>query len=165
MDTTNRNVWLVSCAIIAVVIIIALVIAFMPNQAKQQAEVKALVTDFGGYLKSMSLFEPTEQLKGDIQQSYGPFITDELLQQWRSEPTHAPGRLTSSPWPDRIEITQVAPQGAGYVASGDVVMMTSAGEAGRIPVVAQVIKVNGKWKIAAYQEGRPIGPSSTTTEL
>jgi len=90
----------------------------------------------------------------DIQQSYGLYVTDALLQQWRADPAHAPGRLTSSPWPDHLAIDTITPQGAGYSVSGHIVMMTSAGESGQVPVVILVIRDANTWRIAAYQESQ-----------
>ena len=156
---SRRNIWIGAGLIVALAIIGFFYLTAQPDQAKDEAEVKALVVEFGAYLKSISLQEPSDTLKGDIQQVYGPYVTDALLQSWRADPTHAPGRQTSSPWPDRIEVSSIAPQGQGYVASGDIVMMTSSGEAGRVPVVLQVIQQNGDWRIAVYQEGQSTSKS------
>jgi hypothetical protein len=123
-----------------------------PNRSRDMAQVSQLVTSFGNYEKSISPLAPTSTVENDIQQNYGQFVTNDLLQQWRADPSHAPGRLTSSPWPDHIVIDAISPQGAGYIVSGHIVMMTSTGESGQIPVVLFVLRENDTWKIAAYQE-------------
>ena len=124
------------------------------NRARDVAEVRTLLTNFGQYEKSISLSGSGgfETLRRDIQQTYAPFVTEAILQQWRIDPRSAPRRLTSSPWPDRIEVDNVSPQGAGYVVSGRIMLMTNAGPAGEIPVVAQIVRENGEWQIAVYQE-------------
>ena len=123
-----------------------------PNRSRDMAQISTLVTSFGGYEKSISLQADTELLKNDIQANYGQFVTSALLQEWRANPTHAPGRLTSSPWPDRIEIDSISPQGAGYTVSGRIIMLASEGESSQVPVVLIVLRENDQWKIAAYQE-------------
>jgi hypothetical protein len=154
MTTARREYFLLIVGLILVVVTGAAVyyIQKAPNRSRDMAQVTKLVTDFGQYEKSISLQEDAELLKSDIQQNYSQFVTDTLLQQWRSAPATAPGRQTSSPWPDRIEIDSVTPQGSGYIVSGRVVMLTSAGESASTPVILQVIQDNGSWKIAAYQE-------------
>lgn len=126
------------------------------SAAEDKAAVTATVTNFGAYLKSIPLTEPTEDLRRDMQQSYTPFVTDALLQQWRADPTHAPGRAVSSPWPDHVVIDNVVEKGESYVVEGRVIMYSSAAlangtDAGTMPFIAQLIKENGTWKIAAFQ--------------
>lgn len=124
----------------------------VPNRSRDMSQVSELVTTFGAYQKSIQVLGPATTTKSDIQQNYGQFVTGELLQQWRLNPSLAPGRTTSSPWPDRIEIDSVSPQGSGYVVSGRLILMTATGESGEIPVVMIVIREEEAWKIAAYQE-------------
>lgn len=154
MSTARREYFLLIAGLVLLVITGAAVyyIQRAPNRSRDVAQITTLVTNFGNYEKSISLQADPELLKSDIQQNYGTFVTDTLLQQWRADPTHAPGRLTSSPWPDRIEIDSITPQGAGYSVSGHIVMMSSTGKAGEVPVVMIVLNKDGEWRIAAYQE-------------
>lgn len=72
----------------------------------------------------------------------------------------APGRMVSSPWPDRIEIATLVSETADrYVIDGFVVEITSAelasgGVADRIPVHMVVERQQGHWLITGYAEGR-----------
>lgn len=154
MTTARREYFLLIVGLILIVVTGAAVyfIQRAPNRSRDMAQVTKLVTDFGAYEKSISLQADPEILKSDIQQNYGIFVTDALLQAWRADPLHAPGRLTSSPWPDRIEIDAVTPQGAGYIVTGRIIMLTNTGPVGEVPVIMQVIQENGTWKIAVYQE-------------
>jgi hypothetical protein len=117
------------------------------------SEITTVVTSFGGYEKSINVLASTTA-PTDIQNNYGQFVTNALLQQWRADPAHAPGRVTSSPWPDHIEIDSITPQGSGYSVSGRVIEMTSTGASGATPVVMIMMRENDKWKIAAYQEAK-----------
>ncbi len=130
-----------------------------PNHARDMAQVSTLVGTFGAYEKNISLLRDTESLKTDIQAGYGPYVTSALLRQWQADPKNAPGRLTSSPWPERIEIDSITPQGAGYVVTGRIIMMSSTGENTQMPVVLLVLRENNQWKIAVYQEQKSAGQS------
>ncbi|HOG61966.1 MAG TPA: FeoB-associated Cys-rich membrane protein, partial [Sedimentibacter sp.] len=62
-----------------------------------------LVEDFGSTLKNVPLLAPRDEVIQAIKDNYSPYVTDELMQNWIAHPRRAPGRTTSSPWPDRIE--------------------------------------------------------------
>src|SRR3954464_12449991 len=100
MSTARREYFLLIIGLILLIITAAAVyyIQRAPNRSRDMAEVTQLVTTFGGYEKSISPLGPTSTVQSDIQQTYGLYVTSALLQQWRADPTHAPGRLTSSPW-------------------------------------------------------------------
>ncbi|HEY4499266.1 MAG TPA: hypothetical protein VJH94_04375, partial [Candidatus Paceibacterota bacterium] len=113
-----------------------------------------VVKEFGLELQKVSLLDPSAS--STIAALYSPYVAPELVAVWQKNPEGAPGRLTSSPWPDRIEVVRTTPQGEGYIMQGAVILMTSAekeGEnAGIVPVIIQVVSRDGKWLIAAYQE-------------
>jgi hypothetical protein len=117
-------------------------------------EVKAVVEGFGKQLQAVSLQSPT--VKQDMEKAYSAYVSPALLQTWVSNPSNAPGRAVSSPWPERIEITSLTQQGSGrYLVSGDVVEISSteaagSGEAARTPVQITVEKVGGHWVITGY---------------
>jgi hypothetical protein len=89
-----------------------------------------------------------------------------LLARWEADPSQAPGRHTSSPWPDHIQITQVTQQAASYLVQGAEILKTSADTgnsySGFVPIIAQVVKENGQWRVAAYQEIATSSASTTT---
>lgn len=118
--------------------------------ALERAAATKFVEDFGAQLQSVFVLGPNAS--STIAATYGEYAEQHLLQEWQREPEAAPGRLTSSPWPSRIEIDSASSQGSGYVMSGDVVYETSAGEAGRAPLLVFVVKREGQWRIAAYEE-------------
>ena len=73
--------------------------------------------------------------------------------------SRAPGRVTSSPWPDRIEITSIVREADKYVVVGFVVEVTSievvnGGVAAKIPVRVVLEKREGRWFITEYAEER-----------
>ncbi|MDD3751711.1 MAG: peptidase M56, partial [Tissierellia bacterium] len=72
-----------------------------------EEEVIKLVEDFGRTLKNVSLLAPRDSVIQAINENYSPYVTDELMQSWIANPRRAPGRTTSSPWPERIEINNV----------------------------------------------------------
>ncbi len=115
--------------------------------------VTALVTSFGQRLKNVALLALDA---AQIQEQYIDFVSPELLQQWMADPSRAPGRLTSSPWPDRIEIIKIEQQGEGdYLGTGFVIEITSqevtsGSVAAQYPVSLTVEKVAGIWLITQY---------------
>lgn len=116
---------------------------------------RATVAGFGQELKQVSLLSP--DASSTMASAYGPYVDPALLAQWQANPERAPGRAVSSPWPESIVISSIAPQGAGYAVQGAIVYMTSAdfanGTHGTIvPVTLLVIPEAGGWRIAAFQE-------------
>jgi hypothetical protein len=130
--------------------------ASLPVSNADDTDVRAFVTDFGGKLKNVSLLAPdvTEQ----IAREYGTYVSPELLSLWQSQPNAAPGRQTSSPWPDRIEVFAVTPTDAGtYKVEGNVIEITSADTplepAAVYPVTLTVQKHGTAWVITAFSRG------------
>lgn len=120
---------------------------------KDEAAVKSLVEAFGGKLQAVSLLAPEDIVKKSIEENYRIYITPGLLDEWLSQPQNAPGRLTSSPWPDRIGILSIQKLNEeGYEVTGDIIEITSAeketgGIAARRPIIVEVIKTDGNWFI------------------
>ncbi len=111
---------------------------------------RTVVEEFGAQQQKVSLLEP--QASSTMAEAYGPFVAPDLLAHLQADLDRAPGRRTSSPYPDHIDITTITKQGAGYIVSGSVVHMSATGESGRTPVIMQVIPHEGRWIIAAYEE-------------
>jgi len=116
-----------------------------------EGDVRTTVAQFGNQLNSVSLLSPTAS--EEIRSSYGPYVAPELLAQWTEDPSSAPGRLTSSPWPDHIEVDTVVKNEAGaYDVMGRVILKTSTEDAGIVPVSLTVANVNGSFLITRYEE-------------
>jgi hypothetical protein len=125
--------------------------------AETEVEIKTLVADFGQRLKLVSLLS-TSTLATDMDRHYGEFLSPELLQAWKANPDAALGRLTSSPWPDRIEIVGVAPAGNNiYTVEGNVIEITSADTplkpAGVYPITLTVEERGGALSITSVSKG------------
>ena len=117
-----------------------------------EEEVIKLVEDFGSTLKNVSLLAPRDAVIQAIEDNYSPYVTDGLMQSWIAHPRRAPGRTTSSPWPERIEITEVErPSEDEYLVIGRIVEVTSTeaegGAAAFRPVKLSVRKIENKWLI------------------
>lgn len=148
-QTTYR--W-VTVGILALIVILIGVVLYMNDGfgINPSSSARSAVEEFGTKLQSVSLLAP--DATSTMASLYGSFVTPQLLEMWQASPKDAPGRVTSSPYPDHIEIAKISRQGSGYIVNGTVVYMTSDGEAGRAPVVIQVIPHDGEWLIAAYEE-------------
>jgi hypothetical protein len=117
--------------------------------------VAARVRAFGGRLASVSLLAPLESVRGEMRAEYAAHVTPALLASWLEEPSTAPGRLGSSPWPERIDVVEVDRLSAArYKVRGDEVYVTSVevvggGAAARRRVELEVTR-DGGWRIASY---------------
>jgi len=118
------------------------------------------VEGFGRALQQVSLLAPDRLLEASLREHYAAFVTPALLQQWTSDPALAPGRLTSSPWPDRIEIESITRDAEKCVVRGFVVYATSAdsamnmdgagSDALREDVALRLVH-DDRWRISAFQ--------------
>lgn len=133
------------------------------NQAEEVA-VKNVVEGFGKALKNVSLLAPEEIVAQSIEDNYKDFFDPALLAQWKTDPSKALGRLTSSPWPDRIEILTIQRFGSGaYDINGNIIEVTGAEqtEGGLVvkvkrPVYLSVVKFEDRWLIASANAGEYI---------
>ncbi len=173
-----KKKWLVVCIVLLLTILAT--IAFAGNPVKlfvngregeikgenEQEEVVRLVEDFGKKLKSVSLLAPQEIVNQSMQENYGGFVAPALLAEWQGDPQNVPGRLLSSPWPERIEILNVEKLAdSSYRIQGDIIEVTSVemaegGAAARRPITLAVDKVEGSWLITAVQLG-PYGEAGS----
>lgn len=130
--------------------------------------IRATVTNFGQQQQKVSLLSPDASQQ--IAKVYAPYVAQDLLTAWEKDPTTAPGRQTSSPWPDHIDISTATKAGGVYTVTGSVVLMTSdevahGGNAGTIPVTLTLEKQNSTWLITHYTQGEPQAamPATGTT--
>jgi hypothetical protein len=126
---------------------------------QQQAEnhdeeqVAALVEEFGTKLKLVSLLAPQDVVGQSMEEHYGSYVSDELLAKWQHDPEHAPGRMVSSPWPERIEISAVEKiADDAYQVTGEIIEVTSTDLEGddvanKIPITLTVKKFESGWLI------------------
>lgn len=137
----NKKIILVS---LVIVIVIVSGFGFYFWEKKSQLEetaVKSLVINFSHTLKNVSLLSPTASQ--DIEENYKDYVAPDLIAQWKADPSKALGRLTSSPWPDSIEITGIVKISQDvYEIFGKIIDMTSTGMAGSRPIDFSVTKIN-----------------------
>lgn len=119
----------------------------------EHAAVSRVVLEFGQKMKMVSLLAPPENLAKSITDSYGSLVSPALLKKWLADPKNAPGRVASSPWPDRIDIKMIKKRQEGvYTVRGLVIEITST-EVGKDraaalrPVMLVVKKQGNRWLI------------------
>ncbi|MHB8125353.1 MAG: M56 family metallopeptidase [Desulfitobacteriaceae bacterium] len=123
------------------------------------AEVISLVENFGQKLQAVSLLAPRDYVNKSIQENYGEFVSPELLSAWQKDLQNLPGRMGSSPWPDRIEILSTKKSSESeYEVKGKILEITSeemqnGGVAGKRPINLSVGRVENRWLITAVQLG------------
>ncbi|MCK9352222.1 MAG: hypothetical protein WCT49_05745 [Candidatus Paceibacterota bacterium] len=101
------------------------------GEANDRKDVQSLVETFGKRLKNVSLLAPREILTKSMEDNYGELVSSPvLIAEWvakaSEDPANVPGRLTSSPWPDRIEILNIEKRSDyAYEVKGRVIEITS----------------------------------------
>ena len=127
----------------------------------EDAAIRSAVTALGARLKNVSLLSPTAA--ADMREHYGPYVTPELLAGWQADPASAPGRQTSSPWPDRIEITDVSAKEASATARGNIVEVANSGVpgafAGMYPVAIGLERRGDAWLVSSWSRDSAQEPS------
>ena len=117
-----------------------------------EGDVRSTVAAFGNQLNAVSLLSP--DAADQIRAAYGPYVSEELLASWIENPSTAPGRATSSPWPDHIEVERVTMNDTdAYDVSGRIILTASTGDAGSVPVFLTVANTEHGYRITAYAEG------------
>lgn len=145
----------------------------LPKENPQQsttsdmATIASLVEGFGSKLQTFSLQAPKSVVKKNMQDNYSDFVSPTLLAKWQSDPQNAPGRMLSSPWPDRIEISSIEKISENaYKVKGEIIEITSTekvngGTAAKRPITLAVKKIGNRWLIdaatlGAYEETNSI---------
>jgi bla regulator protein BlaR1 len=119
----------------------------------EEAAVRLIVEGFGQRMQNVELL--SGEVQSQIRNQYGPFASDDMIEEWLEEPSRAPGREVSSPWPARIEIYTIEEEGVDtyrvhawvkYVDSED-----SPGEASAEQSISLLVSYNGSsWVIVNY---------------
>jgi hypothetical protein len=115
--------------------------------------VRQTVQGFGDVLKNVPLSGTTEIASLAIKENYRDYLAPNVLDQWVRNPNQAIGRLTSSPWPERIDIESITRNDDGtYTVEGEIVYMTSeemahGGDAGYETVTVTVEQLDSRWFI------------------
>ncbi|MDB5225099.1 MAG: hypothetical protein JWL87_51 [Candidatus Adlerbacteria bacterium] len=161
------NVFMKKEAIMGIGAAVALGVALMlvlfggqkaPDQGSvsntEDSAIRAAIEGLGSNMKNVSLLAPDAAAQVGAQ--YGLYITPELFAAWQADPKSAPGRQTSSPWPDRVEIAEVSYKDATATAQGTVVEVTNddpEGYAATYPVTIALEKRAEQWLISSWQKG------------
>lgn len=96
------------------------------SEEAEKNEVIKFVQNFGEQLKMVSLLAPEDILKETMNEYYGEYVSPELIEKWLKDPVAAPGKLTSSPWPGRIDVLSVEKIAENeYIVKGNIVEFTS----------------------------------------
>lgn len=153
-------------AILAAVVLVGAAIAtyFLagwPTALEDEDAARAVVEEFGTRLQKVSVLADKTMAADAIAREYGDLVAPALLTEWQNDPTQAPGRVTSSPWPDHIQITSVERESRSrYLIEGDIVEVSNEGgmsgvvaEAVRRPVSISVEKQAGAWRITSVVLG------------
>lgn len=127
--------------------------------------VRSIVKEFGEKLQLVSLLAEKKEVEKSMKENYGDLVTEELLKEWMNEPIAAPGRLTSSPWPDHIEISKIKKiKEDTYKVKGEIIEITSEDKndvAAKRSIALIIKKVDNRW----YIDDVTLGSFKNTNEI
>jgi hypothetical protein len=118
-----------------------------------------LTHQIGEDMQKISLLGPKDTVESDIERYYKPIVTPELYAIWKTDINLVPGRVTSSPYPQKIDITRTEKMSkTKYRIFGTVVEVANgAGDttevAGTYPITITYSYLNGKWLISELEKG------------
>lgn len=96
-----------------------------------------------------------EDLEKAMKENYGDYVVDELIDRWLENLDEAPGRLLSSPWPEKIDILsleKISP--TEYKVEGKIVEVTSVeGEEITRPITLNIKNREAEWLIYDVELG------------
>lgn len=155
MNKTNKAVWIIG-GLIVLILAAAAVYMLRPQlipaaliPADPVKGVRATVVDFGASLKGVDALAP--HATSTIATTFAPYVAPQLLSVWTEEPTTAPVRFGSEPWPQRIEIQSVEKQKDGtYWVVGFVIEQDKTGDYTNNKVTVVLEKMDGKWMITDF---------------
>lgn len=127
------------------------------SSLSDDAQVRMTVSSFGDELKMVPLLAPGDLVGKAMDMYYSMYVHPDLLAKWKADPLNAPGRLTSSPAPDRIDVTKTTKNEDGTYTIEANVVETSSGpdnalRENPIPVVFTLTLGPDGWQITGYQK-------------
>jgi hypothetical protein len=128
------------------------------SRAGERQAVRTVVTEFGKRLRMVAVLAPKDIVGKAMDEAYSRFVAPDLLEAWKNDPERAPGKRTSSPSPERIDITSITAKGRDtYTVRGKVILLTAqerreGGVFQANPVTITVAQQGQKWVITAYEE-------------
>lgn len=124
----TKSTWLILLVVILVMAFLAyLLYPSFQSDENNVSEVQTTVETFGRRLQNVPLMSENEILSESMQEQYGDLVVSQVvINNWLSDPSNAPGRLTSSPWPNHIEILNTEKLSDNtYEVKGNVIEITS----------------------------------------
>lgn len=127
------------------------------GETATEAAARDVVVRFGAELKNVSTLAPADSVRDQLREHYAGLVTPGLLQAWLADPSQAPGRDVSSPWPDAINVRQVdcasadACQVQGVVRYTTSVEIAKGGIADQKAVTLTVKRGAEGWRIDAVR--------------
>jgi membrane-bound inhibitor of C-type lysozyme len=132
---------------------------FQDKIEQKKETIRQVVNDFGQQLKNVSLLSPEEQVRADMENYYNDLVVYETIKKWFKNPLEAPGRLTSSPWPEKIEVDSINEETKEkYLVKGRIIEMTNTEEDEKEKTVERKIDIclaefDGNWLITDISLG------------
>lgn len=154
-NMSGRHLTILAAVVLVGAAVATYFLAGWPTALEDEDAARAVVEEFGKKLQNVNILADKTMAADAIVREYGPLISPALLSQWQNDPTQAPGRITSSPWPDHIQITSLDRENRSrFVIEGDIVEVSNEGgmsvepvEAVRRSAIFVVEEQGNSWRI------------------
>jgi beta-lactamase regulating signal transducer with metallopeptidase domain len=123
------------------------------DDADKEAVIQ-LVEQFGNKLRFVSLTASKNEVSKLMHEHYGEYVTQELIDSWLEDQENAPGRLTSNPYPERIDISSVEKTSEDeYTVNGRIMEVAFNNIAATRPILLKVTRTGERWLIRHAELG------------
>ena len=129
------------------------------SSSSDTAQVRIIVAGLGDNLVKVPLIAPSNVVDFAMDQYYAQYVRPDLLSAWKNDPMSAPGRLTSSPWPDSIEVTGITKRDTDtYVVNASIIEVahgasgTTTETVSKDPVSFTLSRGPDGWQISGYEK-------------
>jgi ABC-type Fe2+-enterobactin transport system substrate-binding protein len=132
------------------------------DQKNGKTIVAAMTTDFGASMKMVSILtDKPSVLAEEMDKYYRPYVSQELLEEWRADSRIALGRQTSSPYPAGIDIQSVTKINSTTIKVTGTVNEVANNAEGIVetvstyPVTLTYEYLDDTWKMTEAEKGSP----------
>ena len=122
-------------------------------------DIVRVVEGFGNRLQMVPLSGEESDVAQSMHEQYEEFVSPALIAKWLENPSKAPGRITSSPWPEHIDILSMSLlEQDQYEVAGNIIEITSVekitgGVAATQAIRLVVSRLDGRWMITELTLG------------
>jgi hypothetical protein len=122
--------------------------------SSEEQVVRARIEEFASKFELVQVSAPKAVAAKSIKDNYSSFVSPEVLAAWEKNPLQAPGRLTSTPSAQKIDIKELSKKEDGSYESQGEILEVSNGKLLSL-VAIKLRSENGQWIITGFERAVP----------